>query len=128
MTDEMIGQLAAALQGTSVSVLEWQDGERLVRLTRDGALAGQAAVPQLPVEVRAAHVGVFHLRHPAAPDLLMQVGQVVRAGQVIGLLQAGPVYLPVVAPRSGVVVSIAAAAGSMLGHGSAICMMAAEGD
>jgi biotin carboxyl carrier protein len=58
----------------------------------------------------------------------MQAGQTVHARQVIGLLQAGPVFLPVVAPQRGVVLSISAAAGSMVGYGAAICTMAIEGD
>jgi acetyl-CoA carboxylase biotin carboxyl carrier protein len=61
---------------------------------------------------------VFLHCHPLAATPLARIGERVGAGQTVGLLQIGPLLLPVTAPQAGIVDSIHAADGLPVGYGA----------
>jgi acetyl-CoA carboxylase biotin carboxyl carrier protein len=67
--------------------------------------------------VASPSVGLFLHAHPVHETRLVEPNEPVSAGQPLGLLQVGPILLPVVSPRDGVVASIIAADGSLVGYG-----------
>jgi acetyl-CoA carboxylase biotin carboxyl carrier protein len=62
-------------------------------------------------------VGHFLHAHPVHETPLVGQNEPVTTGQPLGLLQVGAILLPVVAPRDGIVASIVASDGSLVGYG-----------
>jgi acetyl-CoA carboxylase biotin carboxyl carrier protein len=114
-------QLAAWLAGTDIGLLELRTPQGTLRLGRQGD-----DIVQLPAEVTEAEtvsvhapsVGVFLHSHPLAAAPLARIGERVDAGRAVGLLQIGPLLLPVTAPQAGIVDSIHAADGLHVGYGT----------
>ncbi len=70
-------------------------------------------------------VGRFLHTHPVHEVPLVATNEAVTTGQPLGLLQVGPILLPVVAPRDGIVAAILASDGSLVGYGDplvALCL------
>jgi acetyl-CoA carboxylase biotin carboxyl carrier protein len=67
--------------------------------------------------VASPGVGVFLRAHPVQEAALVEPNDPVAAGQPLGLLQVGPILLPVLCPRDGVVASIIAPERSLVGYG-----------
>lgn len=70
------------------------------------------------VTVTAKSVGVFLASHPARSTPLAAPGSRVAEGDTVGLLQISHLCLPVVAPRTGVVVRRLVAHGATVGYGT----------
>ncbi|QRM29165.1 biotin/lipoyl-containing protein [Microvirga sp. VF16] len=62
-------------------------------------------------------VGLFLHAHPVQETALVEPNEPVATGQLLGLLQVGPILLPVVSPRDGIVASIVAPDCSLVGYG-----------
>ena len=145
MNGELVQQLSAWLAGTDIGLLELHGPDVRLRLRNDGSgvePVGDVAHPHahprphpLPhagagveaaiqaaevprVVAIAASVGVFLHRHPLGDTLLADTGAVVRAGQVLGLLQIGALLLPVPAPQDGRVAGVWVAHGTPVGYGT----------
>lgn len=67
--------------------------------------------------VASPGVGVFLRAHPVQEATLVEPNDPVAAGQPLGLLQVGPILLPVLSPRDGTVASIIATDRSLVGYG-----------
>lgn len=133
-TPEQLQQLATWLAGTDIALLELRTPEGTLRLGRQGAssgeivqraagaagVAGVAGAAPAPAVAAASSVGLFLHRHPLHAAPLVRIGERVPAGQLLGLLQIGPLLLPVHAPLDGVVAAMRAAAGQAVGYGAAL--------
>jgi acetyl-CoA carboxylase biotin carboxyl carrier protein len=62
-------------------------------------------------------VGLFLHAHPVQEAALVEPNAPVAAGQPLGLLQVGPILLPVLSPRDGIVASVIAPDRSLVGYG-----------
>ena len=115
-----IPQLAAWLADTDIGLLELNTPQGTLRLGRRGE-----DIVELPAEVteaetvsvQAPSVGMFLHSHPLATTPLVRIGEHVQTGQAVGLLQIGPLLLPVTAPQAGIVDGIHAAEGLAVGYG-----------
>jgi acetyl-CoA carboxylase biotin carboxyl carrier protein len=131
MDDDLIRSLIAALAASDLAELEYsRDGETL-RLTRRVAAAPAAGAPSTPVpapppapmaapmaapprapapaaaaDIRAPLYGVVHLR--PAPDAapFVAVGQSVRAGQTLCVIEAMKVFNELRAERDGTLLDV----------------------
>ncbi|MGJ7497087.1 acetyl-CoA carboxylase biotin carboxyl carrier protein [Variovorax sp. RT4R15] len=133
-TADQLQQLAAWLADTDIGLLELRTPEGMVRLGRgrvpsraivqldadgDGSAPAPAPAQDTAMAV-ASSVGVFLHGHPLHPAPLVRVGDRVAAGQPVGLLQIGPLLLPVAAPLAGVIAAVCVAAGCTVGYGTAL--------
>ena len=126
--------MAAALAKTDIEWLEIDGPGVSLRLRRGHAAAAvaataAAATPPAAVEsaapptARAPMAGVFLHRHPLQAAPLATVGETVAAGQVIGLVQAGLLLMPVVAQAAATVLALAVPHGATVGYGDTLLQL-----
>lgn len=119
-----VQQLSVWLAATDIQLLELRGPDHHVCLRRDGAKFVLVAHDDVqddrapPIVVTAASVGVFLDGHPLRKEALAAPGAVMRAGQVMGLLQIGALLLPVTAPQDGIVERTLVAHGATVGFGT----------
>ena len=130
MRIDSLAQLSTSLDDAGIGLLELRGPGVLLRLGREAAdvapVDGRgAAVPaqtqgtqSTGVTVNAPSAGVFLHAHPMQSTPLAPVGAQVRAGATVGLLQIGPLLLPVPAPRAAVVAGLRVAHGATVGYGT----------
>jgi acetyl-CoA carboxylase biotin carboxyl carrier protein len=118
-------QLAAWLAGTDIGLLELRTPQGTLRLGRRGneivelpADATETETEAETVSVHAPSVGVFLHSHPLAGAPLVRIGENVLTGQTVGLLQIGPLLLPVTTAHAGEVVAMCATHGLPVGYGA----------
>jgi acetyl-CoA carboxylase biotin carboxyl carrier protein len=123
---DMIRKLAGLLEETGLTEIEFAEGERRVRVTKAGQPVFTAAVqapahagsaggqPPVPATSLASHPGAltspmvgtaYVSPEPSAPAFV-KVGDPVRAGQTVLIIEAMKVMNPIKAPKAGVVVDI----------------------
>ena len=124
MQTQDIRQLAAWLAETDIDFLELRGPDVHLEIHRDGASAAEAQpAPQAVAAphhttVRATSVGVLLDRIPGRPTPLCSPGSAVQAGSLLGLLQVGPLLLPVHAPCDGWPGEWLVPPGSTVGYGA----------
>jgi acetyl-CoA carboxylase biotin carboxyl carrier protein len=126
-TAEQIQQIAGWMAATDLGLLELCTPHEVIRLGRGGQ---PLQAPPLPgagehgparpavTQLRAPSVGIFLHRHPGRAAALVKAGELVRAGEPVGLLQIGVLLLPVTAPADGAVLGWSAPHGSPVGFGT----------
>lgn len=128
MSPEDSGRIAAWLAATDIGLLELRGPGTALRLRHEG---GGVTVDAIETEAagtftaNAASVGVFLHRHPLRTEDLAAPGTELAAGQVLGLLQTGPLLLPVPAPAAGVLVQWLVPHGSAVGYGTPLAALQA---
>ncbi|MGJ7565285.1 acetyl-CoA carboxylase biotin carboxyl carrier protein [Variovorax sp. GB1R11] len=124
---ERIAQLSAWLANTDIGLLELRTPHGTLRLGRQGDDMVEPPMEEEeeeeegeaePVTVKASSVGLFLHTHPVATEPLARIGQRVGAGQLIGLLNIGPLLLPVSAPQAGIVDALHVESGIAVGYGA----------
>lgn len=118
-----------------VGVVEWTtQGQRVrIRVPLDSAAAHGVAARAEPAAgptssvvesaltvVRAEGLGWLRFTHPARLSERVIVGDEVRAGQPLALLQVGGTYTAVSAPHDGRVLAVLAEEGQRIDHGTAL--------
>lgn len=115
--EELVRTLAALLQETGLSEIEYAVGDRRIRVARPvpttaWAAPAAAATPAVAAAaepagtVKAPMVGTAYLcPQPGAPPFI-RVGETVREGQVMLVIEAMKVMNQIPAPRAGRVVQI----------------------
>ncbi len=129
----LVRELAELLDTTGLTEIEVQDGERKVRVARKAAAAAvyaaapaspapaapatapAAAAPAAPTGddvrqhpglVRAPIVGTAYLTPDPASPPFVTVGQTVKAGATLLIIEAMKVMNPITAPRAGTVARV----------------------
>lgn len=118
---ERVAQLSAWLANTDIGLLELRTPQGILRLGRQGDDIVELPMEEdeaEPVTVKASSVGLFLHTHPVATEPLARIGQRVDAGQLIGLLNIGPLLLPVSAPQAGIVDALHVEGGIAVGYGA----------
>jgi acetyl-CoA carboxylase biotin carboxyl carrier protein len=125
---ELVRELAAMLNDTGLSEIEVEDGERKIRVSRTmtAVAAPVAAAPMAfaaPAQMAAAHtadaaavtaanalkspmVGTAYLTPDPEAAPFVTVGQQVKAGDTVMIIEAMKVMNPIIAPNSGTVTEI----------------------
>nr|WP_315236534.1 acetyl-CoA carboxylase [uncultured Albidiferax sp.] len=129
MQTQDISQLAAWLAETDIDFLELRGPDVQVEIHRDGSANTAIAQPTQPAAipthtahtpVRAPSVGVLLDRIPGRATPLWLPGSAVQAGSLLGLLQVGPLLLPVHAPCDGWPGEWQVPPGSTVGYGTTL--------
>jgi acetyl-CoA carboxylase biotin carboxyl carrier protein len=124
---DLVRELAAMLNDTGLSEIEVEDGERKIRVSRT-MTAVAAPMAAAPVAVAATTVAAAHeapsapatavnaLKSPMVgtayltpePDAapFVSVGQQVKAGDTVLIIEAMKVMNPIIAPNAGTVTAI----------------------
>jgi acetyl-CoA carboxylase biotin carboxyl carrier protein len=122
---DLVRELAEMLNDTGLSEIEVEDGDRKIRVSRTMtaiaapvSAAPMAAAPAAPVAVveaapaisanalKSPMVGTAYLTpEPDAPPFA-SIGQQVKAGDTVMIIEAMKVMNPIVAPNSGTVTEI----------------------
>lgn len=126
MSFKDIEHLALLLDRSGVSAIEIEESDGRLRLVMETVAAPLPAarhqVARQPepegLVARAAIAGLFLAAHPWRAKPFVEPGQVVKAGEVVGLIKVGPVYAPVVSPAAGTVSGIIAEIGALVGYGT----------
>jgi acetyl-CoA carboxylase biotin carboxyl carrier protein len=137
MKIEHIRQICTWLAATDITEFELQGpGVRLSlrnerpmppQISAQPVPAASSAAPAVAASqevVRAGSVGVFRHQHPQQAAPLAMVGMPVRASQPVGLLQIGPLLLPVLAPCEAVVQDMPVPDGTVVGWGTPLVVLA----
>ncbi len=125
---ELVRELAALLNDTGLSEIEVEDGERKIRVSRTmtAVAAPVAAAPMAvaaPAQTAAAHtadaapvsaanalkspmVGTAYLTADPEAAPFVTVGQQVKTGDTVMIIEAMKVMNPIVAPNNGTVTEI----------------------
>lgn len=135
---DLIRKLAALLDETGLTELEYSSGDEQIRVVRAAAAPAAAAAPPpraLPEEaldagisidpgaVTAPMVGTVYLSpEPGAPPFV-KVGDVVTEGQTLLLIEAMKTFNPVRAPRAARIARILVADGSPVEYGEGLVIL-----
>jgi acetyl-CoA carboxylase biotin carboxyl carrier protein len=119
---ELVRTLAALLDETGLSEIEYAVGERRIRVARNGggvamiaapaipAAAGPATVAVAAVEpagaIKSPMVGTAYLGPQPGAAPFVAIGDTVREGQTLFIIEAMKVMNQIPAPRAGRVVQI----------------------
>lgn len=140
---QRIARLMSWLADTHIHELEWGDDQTSLRLRRDPGQSlrqapepdrgagppARAADPEAQaierVHVTASAVGRFLDRAPLQSQALVMPGSRVEPGDLVGLLQAGPILLPLRAEVAGIVAGRGVQAGEAVEYRQVIMSLEA---
>jgi acetyl-CoA carboxylase biotin carboxyl carrier protein len=119
---ELVRTLAALLDETGLSEIEYAVGERSVRVARNGGGVTMVAAPAMPAvagpapvavavaepagAVKSPMVGTAYLGPQPGASPFVAVGDTVREGQTLFIIEAMKVMNQIPAPRAGRVAQI----------------------
>jgi acetyl-CoA carboxylase biotin carboxyl carrier protein len=135
---ELVRALASLLQETGLTEIEYAVGERRIRLVRGAppaavtvampgpaaaAVAAPIAAADLPGAIKAPMVGTAYLSpQPEAPPFI-KVGDIVREGQPLLIIEAMKVMNQIPAPRAGKVTQILVSDGTPVEFGQPLLVL-----
>ena len=121
MSYDAIERTVRRLERARVATFEYQDENVCLRLTLGGANPVQASAGIKAYKSaetgKASAAGIFTSSHPVSNEDTMASGAPVRAGQIVGYVQVGPVVRPVIASRDGVIGRRLVDNGTLVGAG-----------
>jgi acetyl-CoA carboxylase biotin carboxyl carrier protein len=122
---KMVRELAELLSETGLTEIEVEDGERKIKVSRAAPAAAPApvaaapaaapapapapaepAAPDLSSAVRSPMVGTAYLHPEPGADAFIKVGDKVKAGDTLMIIEAMKVMNPITAPAAGTVKQI----------------------
>ena len=123
---DLVRELAAMLNDTGLSEIEVEDGERKIRVSRMmtavaapvAAMPGVAAAPAAAAQtidtapavsanaLKSPMVGTAYLAPEPDAAAFVSIGQQVKSGDTVMIIEAMKVMNPIVAPNSGTVTEI----------------------
>ncbi len=119
----LVRELAEMLAETGLTEIEVEDGERKIRVSRGGGVATAATVPLMappapaPAEgeaqaaeiagaLKSPMVGTVYLSAEPGADAFVKVGDSVKEGDTLLIIEAMKVMNPIAADRAGTVKAI----------------------
>lgn len=135
---DYIAGIAASLASAGIEEFELTAPGRRVRLRRGATqqapvtLKGRASSDAEAVQdprrdlISSPSVGAFLHGHPSQGEPLVVPGDAVSAGQLVGLLQIGPILLPVVAPKHGTIAAVLASDGAPVGYADPLIQLSPQ--
>jgi len=129
---DLVRALAALLEETGLSEIEYAEGERRIRVVRGAAppAAAPAGAPPAPViaarpagAVAAPMVGTAHLAPQPGAAPFVNLGDTVADGQVLLIIEAMKVMNQIHAPRAGRIAEIMVGEGAPVEYGQVLMVI-----
>lgn len=145
---EFVRKMALLLQETGLTEMEYSEGERRIRLTRQVMMAAPAmamaqpaaapapAAPAAPVlkeapaaaaqhpgAVKSPMVGTAYLAPEPGAAPFVKAGDQIKAGQTLLIIEAMKVMNPIKAPKSGTVTQILVADAQPVEYGEVLMVV-----
>lgn len=136
---ELVRALAALLQETGLTEIEYAQGDRRIRVVRDAPAGPSVTVavpgPQPAVAtptpaaaepagaVKAPMVGTAYLAPQPGAAPFVKLGDTVREGQTLAIIEAMKVMNQIPAPRAGRVVDIVVADATPVEYGQVLMVL-----
>ena len=137
MNRDRIRELIQILKSSAAQELSVRDGERMVRIRRRAgeggtgqaqpsvaeAVEGEAGAQgpaEVTVPVQAALVGLFYRGREAGAEPLVELGDQVEEGQVVGTIDTLRRLTDVVSPRAGEIIQMLADDGQPVQYGEVL--------
>ena len=113
------GNIQAGLQGAGTQIQDEQGAATQTQAEQvtDNASAGDA------IQIKAPLVGTFYQAPGPDEQPYVKVGQQVKKGDVVGIIEAMKLMNEVVAPQDGIILSIDATDGNMVQYGQVLFTM-----
>jgi len=134
--ESLVRKLAALLEQTGLTEIEFEAGEQRIRVTRGGTVV-QAAAPVAPVAAAPAAsdgppagavispmVGTAYASASPGADHFVKVGDRVQKGQTLLIIEAMKVMNPIPAPHAGTVKEILFDDGRPVEYGDILMVVA----
>jgi acetyl-CoA carboxylase biotin carboxyl carrier protein len=122
-----IERLAQILERSGVASIEIEENGQSLKLVMETgkSTASVLAAPtgrshETATVAKADVAGVFIATHPWRTKPFVEPAQAIEAGAIVGLVRIGRLYVPVLSPAAGIVDSIVAEAGAIVGYGTPI--------
>jgi acetyl-CoA carboxylase biotin carboxyl carrier protein len=123
-----IKRLAQILERSGVASIEIEENGQSLKLVMEtakpAAPASMLVAPTGPcheaVVAKADVAGIFIAAHPWREKPFVEPGQAIEAGEIVGLVKIGRLYVPVLSPAAGIVDAIVAETGATVGYGTPI--------
>jgi biotin carboxyl carrier protein len=140
---DAVRALVEVMRTSGLTELDVSTGDVSIRLRAPKSAAGarppaaSEAAPELapaPVEapsghvVRAPMIGTYYASPAAGEPPFVRLGDVVQAGQTIGIIEAMKIMNEIASDRSGAVVEILAVNAQPVEYGSPLLLLALDGD
>lgn len=117
LNNVVAGNTQTVVSGTNQSGLQAAVTQTQAEQVTDNASDGEA------VEIKAPLVGTFYQAPGPDDQPYVKVGQQVKKGDVVGIIEAMKLMNEVVAPQDGVILSIDATDGNMVQYGQVLFTM-----
>ena len=117
LNNVVAGNTQTVVSGTNQSGLQAAVTQTQAEQVTDNASDGEA------VEIKAPLVGTFYQAPGPDEQPYVKVGQQVKKGDVVGIIEAMKLMNEVVAPQDGVILSIDATDGNMVQYGQVLFTM-----
>ena len=117
LNNVVAGNTQTVVSGTNQSGLQAAVTQTQAEQVTDNAYDGEA------VEIKAPIVGTFYQAPGPDDQPYVKVGQQVKKGDVVGIIEAMKLMNEVVAPQDGVILSIDATDGNMVQYGQVLFTM-----
>ena len=117
LNNVVAGNTQTVVSGINQSGLQAAVTQTQAEQVTDNASAGDA------VEIKAPLVGTFYQAPGPDDQPYVKVGQQVKKGDVVGIIEAMKLMNEVVAPQDGVILSIDATDGNMVQYGQVLFTM-----
>jgi acetyl-CoA carboxylase biotin carboxyl carrier protein len=127
MTD--IERLAQILERSGVASIEIEENGHSLKLVMETAkptapssmlVAPTGRSHEAAIVAKADVAGIIVAALPWSEKPFVEPGLAIEAGEIVGLVKIGKLYVPVLSPAAGTVDSIVAEAGATVGYGTPI--------
>ena len=141
LDEDFVRKLAALLEETGLSEIEYEIDDQRIRVARGGTVVTQAAAPSAiaapgdaprpaaapdaphPGAVNSPMVGTVYVAPDPASPPFIKVGDNVREGQTLLIIEAMKVMNPLASPRAGTVTQILVGDGEPVEYGEPLLVI-----
>ena len=121
-----LDRILTMMQDHGLDTLRVKEGKSLLML-RLSAGPVEKVAKNKELAVRAKAVGRFLRSHPGQNSPLVETGDQVREQTIVGLIENGPVLLPILAGQAGEIGRIEAEDGRLVGYGDKVMSVLTKG-